>query len=640
MTADNFQEPKILAIDDEPVIRENIASYLEDSGFTVIQAENGRQGLELVSREHPDVILLDLRMPEMDGLEFLERIHSEAPETPVIVVSGTGVLQDAIEALRSGALDFITKPILDMAVLEHAVRKALERTKLLRENQSYREHLEAEIEKRTADLVQRSRDLEESNRALKREIDQRRKVEKALLQREQKFRELADLLPQAVFEVDPEGRFTFINRYGATTLGVADGDGKYGGHVRILFVSGDRDRVQAEMSRLMSGGQPGSFDTTVRKRDGTTFPAVVYASPVLKAGSAAGLRGIIFDITELKKAEAALRASAARLEKENLQLKSSLRAAGRFGRIVGRSPAMQEIYDRILNAAASSASVIISGESGTGKELVAQTIHELSDRRSEKFVTVNCGAVPENLMESEFFGYQKGAFTGAVVDKSGYLSEAHRGTLFLDEIGEIPLNLQVKMLRAIEGGGFSPIGSSELLKPDIRIIAATNRDLGEEVKKGALREDFFYRIHIIPIHLPPLRQRKEDISLLINHFLNMFSNGESLPVMPEQTVRSLIERDWPGNVRELQNAVHRFLTLKAVEPSEHAACVPSDLLETSLPDLGLPASNATLSEAMAHFESRYILKLLDENRWHRTRVARILGIDRRTLFRKIKHHEL
>lgn len=640
MTPESSQEPKILAIDDEPVIRENIASYLEDSGFSVIQAENGRQGFELVAREQPDVILLDLRMPEIDGLEFLERIHRKAPETPVIVVSGTGVLQDAIEALRSGALDFITKPILDMAVLEHAVRKALERTRLLHENRSYREHLEAEIERRTADLVQRSRDLEASNRTLKREIDQRRKVEKALLQREQKFRELADLLPQAVFEVDPEGRLTFINRYGAKTLGIADGDRDPGEHVRILFVSGDRDRVQAEMNRLMLGDQPGSFDTTLRKRDGTTFPAVVYVSPVLKGGSAAGLRGIIFDITELKKAEAALRASAARLEKENLQLKSSLREAGRFGRIVGRSSAMQEIYDRILDAAASSASVIISGESGTGKELVAQTIHELSDRRNERFVTVNCGAVPGNLMESEFFGYQKGAFTGALADKSGYLSEANGGTLFLDEIGEIPPNLQVKLLRAIDGGGFSPIGSSELLKPDIRIIAATNRDLVEEVKKGALREDFFYRIHIIPIHLPPLRQRREDISLLINHFLNVFSSGESIPVMPEQIVRSLIERDWPGNVRELQNAVHRFLTLKAVEPNAQPARAPSDPSETESPDPGSPPSDTTLSEALAHFESRYIQKLLDENRWHRTRVARILGIDRRTLFRKIKNHGL
>lgn len=633
MTPGENTEPKILAIDDEPVIRENIASYLEDSGFTVLQAENGHQGMELAGRENPDVILLDLRMPEMDGLEFLEQISREAPETPVIVVSGTGVLQDAIEALRSGALDFITKPILDMAVLEHAVRKALERSRLVHENRRYREHLESEIQARTADLLARSRELEATNQSLKKEIAQRREAEKALIEREQKFRDLADLLPQAVFEVDPEIRFTFVNRYGADTLGIESDASRQRGRADALFVVEDRDRARSAMTGLLSGKQPGSFDTSVRKRDGTTFPAVIYASPILKAGVPIGLRGIIFDITELKKAEAALRASADRLEKENLQLKSTLREAGRFGRMIGRSPAMQRVYDRVLQAAASNANVIIYGESGTGKELVAQSIHDLSDRRHQQFITVNCGAVPEHLMESEFFGYRKGAFTGAATDKTGYLSEAHQGTLFLDEIGEIPLNLQVKLLRAIEGGGFSPIGSSQLLKPDIRIIAATNRDLAEEVRKGALREDFFYRIHIIPIQLPPLRQRREDIPLLVNHFLNEHGDGETLPVLPEHVIQALKGRDWPGNVRELQNAVHRFLTLNALEPAETLQHPPQD---TPAPDLPQPPEGASLAEVVAHFEGQYILKMLEEHRWHRTRVAHLLGIDRRTLFRKIR----
>jgi PAS domain S-box-containing protein len=643
MTASDPASPKILAVDDEPVIRENIASYLEDSGFEVLQASNGRQGLDMVHRHRPEVILLDLRMPEMDGLECLERIRRDATEIPVIVVSGTGVLQDAIEALRSGAQDFITKPILDMAVLEHAVRRAMERTRLLRENERYREHLEAEIEKRTADLTARSRELEASNSALQQEVAQRRKAEETLVQRERKFRELADLLPQVVFEVDPRGRFTFVNRYGAEVLGIEGGDGgEGGGQVRDLFLPGEAGRVAAEMARIARGEAAGSFDTPVRKADGTTFPAMVYLSPVRDAGTPAGLRGLLFDITELKKAEAALRASAARLEKENRGLKSSLRAAGRFGRIVGRSQAMQEVYDRILNAAAATANVIIYGESGTGKELAAQTIHELSDRRSGKFITVNCGAVPENLMESEFFGYRRGAFTGADRDKTGYLAEADGGTLFLDEIGEIPSSLQVKLLRAIDGGGYSPIGSSELVRPDLRIIAATNRDLKAEVRKGALREDFFYRIHIIPIHLPPLRRRREDIPLLINHFLNLLSDGRTLPAMPGDVVETLSRREWPGNIRELQNAVHRFITLKAVEPPEADPSEPPAPAGPS-PESADPSpmpSDATLSDAVARFEKRYIRQLLETHRWHRTRVAGILGIDRRTLFRKIKEYGL
>ncbi|MFZ7125058.1 MAG: sigma 54-interacting transcriptional regulator [Desulfobacterales bacterium] len=637
MTDESTSEGRILAIDDEPVIRENIATYLEDSGFTVLQAANGLKGLEIARVSQPDVILLDLRMPEMDGLEFLDRVARECPGTPVIVVSGTGVLQDAIEALRSGARDFITKPILDMAVLEHAVRKAMEHSRLLLENRRYREHLESEIAARTADLIDRTRALEESNLALKIEIQQRLEAEKALIRREQKFRELADLLPQAVFEADPQGRFSFVNRYGLEILGVKNPGDDSKGTFDNLLIPQERARIRFEIARLLEGERPGNFDTIIRKRDGTTFPAMVYVSPVLKAGAVDGLRGIIFDITELRKAEAALRASAEKLEQENLQLKSSLRAAGRFGRLVGRSRAMQEVYDRILKAAASSANVILYGESGTGKELVAQTIHELSDRRGEKLITVHCGAVPDHLMESEFFGYRKGAFTGATTDKPGYLSEAHRGTLFLDEIGEIPLSLQVKLLRAIEGGGFTPIGSSSLIKPDIRIIAATNRDLADEVRKGTLREDFFYRIHIIPIHMPPLRRRREDLPLLINHFLNELSEGKTTPSMPDPVVASLLERDWPGNVRELQNAVQRFITLNALEPSDAPS---AESLMKEIPHLSPPPPGIRLAGVVAHYESQYIRRLLDENRWHRSRVARILGIDRRTLFRKIREYGL
>jgi PAS domain S-box-containing protein len=523
-----------------------------------------------------------------------------------------------------------------MAVLEHAVRKALERSRLLSENRRYREHLEEEIERRTADLVERSRELEASNHALRREIAQREEAERTLQASEERFRELADMLPQAIFEIDPDGRITFINRFGSETLDLAGEEAGKAAGVDSLFEGADQARLLDKMAGIMSSDQPGRFDTTVRKRDRTTFPAVIYASPILRTGSVAGLRGIIFDITELKKAEAALKASANRLEKENLQLKSSLRDAGRFGRIVGRSPVMQAVYDRVLDAAASSANVIITGESGTGKELIAQTVHELSDRRNHAFITVNCGAVPDNLLESEFFGYRKGSFTGAASNKSGYLSDAHGGTLFLDEIGEIPLNLQVKLLRAIEGGGFSPIGSSDLLKPDIRIIAATNRDLREEVRKGSMREDFYYRIHIIPLHLPPLRDRREDIPLLINHFLSGLSRGESIPIMPDRVVQSLVERNWPGNVRELQNAVHRFITLKSIEPAESVHDADRNASTALFP----PPKGAALAEVMAHFERRYLQQVLEENRWHRSRAADRLGIDRRTLFRKIKEYGL
>ncbi len=629
---------KILAIDDEPVVRDSIAAYLEDSGFEVLQAGDGQEGLQRLREEAPDLILLDLRMPEMDGLQFLEIMNKETPDTPVIVVSGTGVLQDAIEALRAGAHDFVTKPILDMAVLEHAVKGALERVRLRSENQRYREHLESEIAQRTSDLVERTRALEESNRNLQNEIAQRQQAEDALRSREQKFRELADLLPQTIFEADARGAFTFVNRYGLEMLAAGSAEEMAALTVGGIFAPETQTMALQAIDEAMAGDGPLEFEAMVRQADQAPFPAMVYISPITRAGTSIGLRGLLFDLTAIRKAEEALRASEAHLRKENLLLRHSMKDAGRFGRIIGRSAVMHAVFEVVLKAAESSANVIVYGESGTGKELVAQTIHELSDRRDRRFVPVNCGAIPDNLMESEFFGYKKGAFTGASKDKPGLLAEAEGGTLFLDEIGEIGLGLQVKLLRAIEGGGYTPIGSSEVVIPDIRIIAATNRQLREEVRKGNLREDFYYRIHIIPVRLPPLRERREDIVPLIQHFLQEFSDGESVPVMPEHVMRSMRNRAWPGNIRELQNAVHRYITLNSVEPDDHPRAADQD--SRPVFDAAVLSIDKSLAEVMEHYEKEHLLRVLTENQWHRSRVARILGIDRRTLFRKISKHGL
>jgi PAS domain S-box-containing protein len=630
---------RILAIDDEPVVRESIAAYLEDSGFDVLQAGNGQEGLRRLQADAPHLVLLDLRMPEMDGLQFLEIMKQEAPQTPVIVVSGTGVLQDAIEALRAGAHDFVTKPILDMAVLEHAVKGALERVRLRTENERYRQHLEREIAKRTSDLVERTRALEISNQNLQKEIAQRERAEATLRSQEQKFRELADLLPQTVFETNALGIFTFMNRYGREMLAIGSQEDLAALKVDNILAPDTRAQAAEEIQQAMHGEGPVEFEATVSKAAQEHFPAMIYASPITRSGKSVGLRGLIFDLTAIRKAEEALRASEAHLRKENLLLRHSMKDAGRFGRLIGRSPAMFEVYEVILKAADSIANVIIYGESGTGKELVAHTIHEMSDRRDQRFVPVNCGAIPDNLLESEFFGYKKGAFTGADKDNPGLLAEAEGGTLFLDEIGEIGLGLQVKLLRAIEGGGYTPIGSREVVIPDIRIIAATNRNLSEEVRKGNLREDFYYRIHIIPVRLPPLRERREDIAMLIQHFLQEFNEGDAAPVMPEHVVRSLKNRDWPGNIRELQNAVHRYVTLKAFEPDEQSPAKPDADIQPP-PEATPPPSVMNLDDVMAHYEREHLLRVLNANHWHRSRAARILGIDRRTLFRKIQRYGL
>ncbi len=339
----------------------------------------------------------------------------------------------------------------------------------------------------------------------------------------------------------------------------------------------------------------------------------------------------------LKKAMDELKASETSLREENVRLKANIKERYRFGKIIGKSPVMQEIYELILKAAASDAGVIVYGESGTGKELVAKAIHEMSDRKEKPFVPVNAGAVPENLLESEFFGYKKGAFTGANADKRGLLQQADKGTLFLDELGEISPNLQAKLLRAIEGGGFTPVGGLEAETSDFRIIAATNQDLKQQMKKGLMRKDFFYRIQIIPLHLPPLRERKEDIPLLIEHFMQNHPSSKNLTITAA-VMEALTSYDWPGNVRELINTMHRYLTLKKL-----------DFLDTSLIDASQtePAvsvevreTNESLDATMKRFEKLYLTRVLDDNHWQQSKVSALLGVDRKTLYRKINQYHL
>lgn len=343
---------------------------------------------------------------------------------------------------------------------------------------------------------------------------------------------------------------------------------------------------------------------------------------------------IVRDISDRKRMEETLRQREENLRKENVRLRSSMRERYGFRNLIGKSPAMQAVYDHILRASASNAHVILYGESGTGKELVARAIHDLSDRAMEPFIPVNCGAIPPGLMESEFFGYKKGAFSGAVSDRRGYLDMACKGTLFMDELGEIDTNMQVKLLRAIEGGGFMPVGGDRLHKPDLRIIGATNRNLMDLVRKRMMREDFFYRINIIPIHLPPLRERGEDLNLLIYHFLEALSEKEPAPVIPSSILAMLRAYSWPGNVRELQNVIQRYLTMDSIDlagKGEGAFYEPAALSRREVQDEGLD-----LKRAVENFERSYIERMLKRNRWKREETAKILGIHRKTLFRKMR----
>ena len=350
-----------------------------------------------------------------------------------------------------------------------------------------------------------------------------------------------------------------------------------------------------------------------------------------ESGKLVALEGYVNDFTAQKVTELELR-------RENERLRSSIKDRYRFGDMIGKSEGMQKVYELILKAASTDTNVIIYGESGTGKELVAKAIHNLSERSNKPFVPVNCGAFSEYLLENEFFGHVKGAFTGADREKAGYLDTANKGTLFLDELGEISLSLQVKLLRVLDGKGYSPVGSTKIKKSNVRIVAATNRNLKEDVKTGKIRQDFFYRIHVLSIYLPQLKDRKEDIPLLIDYFLNKYKQEDQKKDIPQVVMKTLLNYHWPGNVRELQNTILRYVTLNEID------LIDDNLLHDKGSPVNIPEFNGNESNKLKNlldvYEKRIIFESLNQNQWKRGKVAQLLGIDRKTLFTKIKRHQL
>jgi len=623
-------QSRILIIDDDGVIRESVAVYLEDSGFEVLEAMDGFSGLDMARSEGPDLLLLDLRMPGLDGLEVLAEVQREFQDLPVIVITGVGVLQDAVSAIRHGAFDFITKPIADMAVLEHAINNALEQVRLRKENRSYRNHLEEQVASQTKALQERSGELEQANHRLTREVGQRKSSEDALRRSEEQLREVINLFEGFIFIADSKGRVLFQNEK--------------------LRLHCGKDSGQASCHEMICD-QPEPCSWCMREevfqgrtvkteffnpKDQRWFHAI--HSPLHdRQGQVTRTQTVMIDITERKMAENSLKQSEVKWKKRSRRLQSFMHDSTRFMNIVGKSEAMHQVFEAMLKAADSNAHVIIYGESGTGKELVANTIHKLSDRGERQFITVHCGALPENLIESEFFGYVKGAFTGAQADRPGYLKAADGGTLFMDEVGELNPSMQVKLLRAIEGQGYTPLGSSDVRQADLRIIAATNKELSQLLQSGQVRKDFFYRIHVIPITLPPLRERPEDIPLLIHHFLQQGSKGNGPATLSPAVVKAMLKHDWPGNVRELQNTIHRYLALDRIDFLDAEAATGSQAPPAHID--GYPAADS-LQEVLHIREREHIEQVLRVNQWHRSRAAEVLGIDRRTLFRKMKTHGL
>lgn len=447
--------PTVLVVDDEPGVRLSFRAVLEDE-FEVIEAEEGKSALNLVQKRSVDLVLLDIRLPgEMDGIQVLERIRALDEQMEVILVTAVKTLRTAVEAIKLGAYDYITKPF-----------------------------------------------------------------------------EVEELLP-------------LVRR-------------------------------------------------ALQKRA---------------------------------------------LEKEVFYLKTELDRRQGFDDIVGKSRQMQSIYDLIQHVAQTTATVLISGESGTGKELIARAIHRQGPRHDRPFVPVNCVAIPENLMESELFGHEKGAFTSAFYRRIGKFELANTGTLFLDEVGGLRMDLQAKLLRVIQEREFERIGGTKAINTDVRIIAATNVNLKQAVQEKQFREDLYYRLNVIPIHLPPLRERREDISLLVEHFLRKYNREFSKEIrgLSKGAMAVLQEYDWPGNVRELENIIERSVAL-ARGPVVTLQDLPLDLALFPVGPAeprGALAGYPTLREAKLQFERQLILRVLERTQWNQTEAARILGVHRNTLQLKL-----
>ncbi len=336
-----------------------------------------------------------------------------------------------------------------------------------------------------------------------------------------------------------------------------------------------------------------------------------------------------------------------RLKSENAYLRSQLDERYRFEGIVGRSHAMRTLFHLLETVAPTSSTILISGETGTGKELVARAIHHNSPRRQQRFVALSCGAIPETLLEAELFGHVRGAFTGAVASRQGRLEQAHRGTLFLDEVGTMSPGLQAKLLRVIQQREFERVGDSQSIKIDVRVIAATNSDLARLVEQGGFREDLYYRLNVIPIHLPPLRERREDVPLLVLHFIQRMGRELTPPRtavgVAQDAMRRLMAYGWPGNIRQLENAIERALALSPGRSQIEVGDLPREVQQAAespaAVDLSLPDEGFSLQAYLDDIERQLIRRSLEKTGGNKVQAAKLLGIKRTTLIEKTKRLE-
>ena len=568
----NFLPRNILIVDDEIANLKLLAELLTQQGYQVRPTENPQLAIDSAFDQPPSLILLDVRMPLIDGFEVCRRLKQDArtQDIPVIFISALQNTDDKVRGFQAGGVDFITKPIQEEEVLAR-VRTHME----LRHMQQNMEML----------VLRRSRELAQS---------------------EAKYRGLVDNAVVGVFASTLGGRFTFVNgamaqMYDFDTPEQMIAEGTF---PRWKNLS-DRERLMANLKK--HGLVTNREAETITHNDRQLH--IIFS--IKRIGD--NIIGMVMDITNRKQAETELLAAykeikqlQSQLEAESIYLQDEIKLEQNFDNIIGQSEVLKYVLHRVELIAPQDSAVLVLGETGTGKELVARAVHQLSARSDRPLVKVNCAALPEDLIESELFGREKGAFTGATTTQIGRFELANNSTIFLDEIGELPLNLQAKLLRVLDSGEFERLGNPRTFHSDARIIAATNRDLEEEVRQKRFREDLWYRVKIFPVTVPPLRDRSEDIPQLVKHYVQFFSNktGKKYEELDISTsaMQAMQSYSWPGNVRELKNLVE-------------SAVITSTGKKLYF---DLPKPPGTLTSQLKSFEEmerEYFLKVLNEVDW-------------------------
>jgi PAS domain S-box-containing protein len=540
-----------------------------------------------------------------------------------------GLAEDALLVVGSQRLDFPTG--IEALVLRVAANQAVI---------GLHEARVAAEERRTAEELQRlvaegSEQLSVSKGLVARALD-------ALRESEARIRAFCDNSPNLIFQKDRAGRYLYVNQGFPRAFGIERRD-VIGKTDAELFPPEQAAAFQANDLRVVDAGVPLEFEEVAQHADGS-HTSIVHRFPLVDAeGTLYAVGGIVTDITDRKRISEELDGLRKQLELENAYLHEKVKEEFAFGEIVGQSPTLRDVLKQIQMVAPTDAAVMITGESGTGKELVARAIHDRSPRRDHPMVTVNCASVPRDLFESEFFGHVKGSFTGAIRDRTGRFQLADKGTIFLDEVAEIPLELQGKLLRVLQGGHVQRVGEDQVRQVDVRVVAATNRNPREELAAGRFRRDLYYRLCVFPIHLPPLRERRDDIRLLAAHFLDLARRQLKRPdVRLTDHALELLERyDWPGNVRELSNVIERAVILSEGGP------LRIDLVLGESPPAPArrapplaPADRAVLSQHELNRQERdNVITALETTNWRiygPAGAAQLLGLKPTTLASRLK----